>query len=237
MNCKTPAFSIDTVIPVNHVKIGDESPTELNWKTGGSSFYYLDQAHTRPQVLSVDPSSGKFRQNSTNFANPLNLPGILPMQVAPDTLDSLLSIKVTHKTDRGNKDVTTQFTFTPVLKSVPAALWGKAGDIPANNPNPKTSMVQNTLMGFELHPVAPGNLIASIDSCAIQSDKLGKIEPPVGSILWEKTGPAPTSTLTADQRRDGILQDLGMGESQIDFSHMPASETLLRYPSSSRLHS
>jgi hypothetical protein len=192
MNCKTPAFTIDTVIPVNRAIIGVEHPTELNWKTMNS-------------------------QKSSN------LPGILPMQVAPETLDSLLTINITHQIDG---DVTEKFTFTPVLKSVPAALWGKAGDIPANDPNPKTTLVENTVMGFELQP-AP-NLPAGINSCVINRDALGKEVLPGDTFITENIGPTPTSTLTVAQRRDGILQDIGMGESQIDFSHLPASETLLR---------
>ncbi|ATB41383.1 hypothetical protein CYFUS_006849 [Cystobacter fuscus] len=52
--------------------------------------------------------------------------GIRPMAVMPDDLETEQWLRVTKLTDDGELDVTDWFTFTPMTRKVPSAVWGTA---------------------------------------------------------------------------------------------------------------
>jgi hypothetical protein len=218
MDKKAPAFAVNTAIPVNHVLFGS------------MELYLQNNPKKKTPYPYYDVNTKRLSQTKTASAVELGLPGVLPMKVAPKDVDSLLTITINF----GTSDVTSQFTFTPVLKSVPAAMWGKPGDIKDGDPNPTKSLVANTLMGFEIRPAAtsgPGT------PESIDLTKLGKLTPHTINLAWEnpKIGaPLPwdqvdpqTISKPAPQdaavKRDALLAALGMSAYPIDFSHLPGS--------------
>jgi hypothetical protein len=80
--------------------------------------------------------------------------GIAPMGLTATQFDSTHSVTITRAaTVAGDQDtdVTKQFTFAPVLKPVPKALWGESVEPQLSG----EALIKDTLSGFTITPTAP----------------------------------------------------------------------------------
>jgi hypothetical protein len=92
------------------------------------------------------------RQLNTTHQYPVASHGISSMAVMPDQLTTTQTITITKKElisgDEQDVDVTYDFAYTPILKKMPAGLWGQELT-PSVNGEP---FIENALAGFEITP-------------------------------------------------------------------------------------
>ncbi len=77
--------------------------------------------------------------------------GVGPMEVSSDNLDTSHTIKVSRIVNNGKEPASNEFVFNPILKKVPAGLWGKSLTPSLNG----QSFVDGALSGFEIRPKNP----------------------------------------------------------------------------------
>lgn len=240
VDMKAPAFVVNTTIPVNRVQFGNTNGhphprNELKFLGADRPMYFADKDLTQAQPFKFENERTQDApvQSETKFSKKLGTPGVQPMKVAPENFDSLLKIRVKRIVDKNESDVEHEFTFTPILKSVPAALWGSPDNAPADNPNPKATLVADTFTGFELYSAvqpAPGA------SHEIAADKLRYDATEFEhTIRWEDSSvewinnPDAQARLdttaganTTSVQRDALLKELGITAYRFDFSHKPS---------------
>ncbi len=90
--------------------------------------------------------------------------GIDPMAVAPTNVNSIQRIRIL----RNKEEVHGEFAFKPVLKNLPAGLWGRGQDR-----GPKVNgqaMIKDALTGFEIRPKASprAGTTAQVDRSALR---------------------------------------------------------------------
>jgi len=227
MDFKKPAFAINTAIPVNHVILGKDNPTELLWRSGSNTLF-VNKDTAQPVNFSYDSGQKKFKQADSAKNRSLGLPGILPMQKSPDQVDSQITISILHQ----GEDVTSRFDFSPLLKSVPTGMWGKPGDIRVGDPNPVKGMLLDTLMGFEVSPTPVSSSSEKANSLSLNpatptSRQINlQWETSMGRLVWtqadQQTLNKPVAANVAE-RRAALLGALGMGAAPFDFSQQPDS--------------
>ena len=242
LDMKGPAFAVNTTIPVNRLQFGpdkDSLHAELNFRISNSGVYFADKEFTRAQPFTLKTDNGRntLTQSTTDFqtapptpSKTVGLPGVRPMNVAPGDFDSLLKIQIQRIGGEHPGNVESEFTVTPVLKSAPAALWGEQNKSASENLNPKSSLMPDTLMGFELRPKAaptPGEshsiAVAKLqseakrfDSISWQNSKIGLTDP-TAAIYDSASSPE------IDDCRNALLKALGITAYRFDFSHAPSS--------------
>ncbi|HYR11979.1 MAG TPA: DUF6603 domain-containing protein, partial [Longimicrobium sp.] len=139
--------------------------------------------------------------------------GIGPMQVGRGAATSTHGIVLT----RSGVDATASFTFTPVRKKAPAALWGGTFQPELNG----ASWIDNTLAGFEIRPATPTHAsethaidrenlqyeTVALDTAIATYPITGFAEGTDQGAAYLRAALASDATVTA---RNTMLQGLGM---------------------------
>jgi hypothetical protein len=163
---------------------GDDSGTHLG---------VLNRKWFRLVTDAVIPSSGSPQAAGLR---PPSL-AIAPMGLATGDLTSVHTVRVT----RSGRSAEQDFTFTPVTKRVPSALWGPRTD-PANARPDRPAFVEGAVTGFTLTPsvdVEPSpSTELSADAWSYQDSEVG------GVFAWEAPSPPAGRTATAQQIGDTI---------------------------------
>jgi hypothetical protein len=175
--------------------------------------------------------------------------GIGPMAVATDDFISTHIITITRKDSEGEKkdrSVEADFEFTPVLKNVPAGLWGSSF-APALNGQ---ALVEQALTGFEIKPKRPptSGETRDIDRRLLQYSDPILIDDafnfkPFKAFTAEPYGDAQSGESIDEQKRTRIknsfvrketidarnrlLQALGFSAKEIDLSETIADAFLI----------
>ena len=127
------------------------------------------------------------QRNSSRQPEPTGPLYIAPMGVdTPDALGSTQTITITK--DGASSSVADQFSYLPVLKALPAALWGKpqmdGSFLKPLDVNAKTKFVEDTVAGFEIRPQQPKSQPEVPPS--IDRDKSAyELESIAGAYQWE----------------------------------------------------
>lgn len=124
----------------------------------------------------------------------------------------------------GNKDVTADFTFTPIQKNAPGALWGKKLDRKAL-PDKEAQLIKDVCMGFAVKGKAPQ---ASSETLSVDSEKLLNEDESFGKNIqlssaaaklnkeWLKNAGVRNKVYTSieskHEQRNGLLKTLGFEE-------------------------
>ena len=141
-----PKAGADGAIPCCSVAVTDGLVRKPD--TGGADGIDLGIVNPKTFALvanSVIPSTSAVTGKPVDVA-PLSLSGVgvAPMAVAPGQLTSVQGIRISLD----GRDAEDHFTFTPVVKSVPAALWGRSGPPDVN----ADRLVARALSGFTIRP-------------------------------------------------------------------------------------
>jgi hypothetical protein len=180
--------------------------------TGTAERWIVNPKELVLTTSSVIPATAATRGPLTIAVNAPDI-GIGPMQVGSGGAISTHGITLT----RGGIDATAQFTFTPVRKKAPAALWGGTLHPELNG----ASWIDNTLAGFEIRPATPTHPKETLPvdrrnlqyetwpvSTSIPSYPLtGFAESGNQGTAHLRTALASDATVTA---RNELLQELGM---------------------------
>jgi len=213
--------------------------------------------NNQPACWNVNPKEFVFATNSVvpsneaylaNKSDPTAKPTKLSigttqteLAVAPVGIESSVTSKQIITIAYEGIDVSALFEFVPILKAVPAGLWGKpnlTADKQFLNPPSLNGerLLENTLAGFEIKPAKP---VKDPDHSAwIASDALQYATELIpnaydwqdfqlvdlqGKAAWE----AANQTTVANSARDELLQALGWGSSEIDFGQPIDQGTLV----------
>jgi hypothetical protein len=190
-----------------------------------------------PAPFKSETDKGDLLQKASASASPIGRIGVGSMAIKPDNFTSTHTITITRreKNSEGveiDAPVENEFEFTPVLKDVPAGLWGDSLTPKLNG----TAFVKQALSGFEIRPKEqpkPGETKA-IDRTKLQFEEPEKISNAYG---WEKIaafrpGPAGAKigdTITKDSTasaRTQLLTALGVS-AEIDLSDTVAASFLV----------
>ena len=141
-----PKAGADGAIPCCSVAVTDGLVRKSD--TGGADGIDLGIVNPKTFALaanSVIPSTSAVTGKPVDVA-PLSLSGVgvAPMAVAPGQLSSVQGIRISLD----GKDAEDHFSFTPVVKPVPAALWGRSGPPDVN----ADRLVARALSGFTIRP-------------------------------------------------------------------------------------
>ncbi|MBO1349177.1 MAG: hypothetical protein EBE86_018095 [Hormoscilla sp. GUM202] len=159
--------------------------------------------------------------------------GIGSMEVRDSDLKTKHTITITKKD--GPPVEENDFQYIPILKKVPAGMWGKDLSPDLNG----TKFIDNALSGFEIKPgkpPVPGQTHA-VDRSNLQFEP----EPASADYRWESQTPFQASTLKDDQRRerisntlvqnpsrDRLLQNMGFDPSKyVDLNKEVAADFLI----------
>ena len=149
--------------------------------------------------------------------------GIEPMGLkSADLLSSVQTVDIKREGEKVNGD----FTFEPVYKNIPKALWQEAGDAPGN---PKLGDAEGTikdiLSGFKIWPANPpkcGNT-AEIDQDVLMVD-ISKNELEFDILHYKINGlekkdvDAMIETIANNKTRDSIMALFGFDSSEFKLS-------------------
>ena len=141
-----PKAGADGAIPCCSVAVTDGLVRKSD--AGGADGIDLGIVNPKTFALvanSVIPSTSAVTGKPVDVA-PLSLSGVgvAPMAVAPGQLTSVQGIRISLD----GKDAEDHFSFTPVVKPVPAALWGRSGPPDVN----ADRLVARALSGFTIRP-------------------------------------------------------------------------------------
>jgi hypothetical protein len=112
--------------------------------TENGDLWIVNPKHFVLVTDSVIPSKSAQASKKTEDYNTF---GIGPMNLLPDKLTSKHKIAIS----RDGKDAVEDFEFAPVLKSVPAGMWGGSLKPDLNG----EAMIEDVLAGFEIKPAKP----------------------------------------------------------------------------------
>lgn len=132
---------------INQLKIGDE-----NWYIVNPKEFVMETSSALP----ITTSNLSLADTNTNIQ-------IGSMGIS-DQVTSSHNIVIKF----GNKDVTGDFSFTPIKKNAPSALWGKKLDR-STVPKKEEQLVKDTCMGFSIKGKAPQ---PSSETHSVDSEKL-----------------------------------------------------------------
>lgn len=154
---------------------GNESPCSMQVMQGAiaSLSAQLQGENERQEVTIINPKEFAYSINCMIPATDTNIGGIekkasewqfqdtqnlvqanADLGIAPmdkHEFNAIHSVQILKNSGEIWTESTTKFKFSPILKNVPSALWGKG--LPKNNAsNSDPSLVRNVLMGFEITP-------------------------------------------------------------------------------------
>ncbi len=176
---------------IRQIKEDDEerwiiNPKELVLATNSVIPSKSAQSGSEPsEPIKVDGANTKF--------------GIGPMGVPPsDSLRSVHTITIT----RDGKSVEEEFEFRPILKNVPAGLWGQSltPDLKAE------ALIKGVLSGFEIRPQKPHQ--PGETQPFPRSNLQYEIEPIANAYYWEELPPFKPSSLEEAPRREKIKDSI-----------------------------
>lgn len=148
MNAKELVFVTNSLIPASAATIGNALAV--------STLFYADR---QPVPFKNDGTQG-IVQTHTADGRKIATVGIAPMALREISSTHIIRILFTPAAGGAAQPVELAFTYTPVTKSVPAALWG--GSL-SPNLNSK-DLVEHALAGFEIRPleaVRPGHVVSA----------------------------------------------------------------------------
>ena len=155
INPKYFALSTDSVIPCNQFIIGTNTQSDTNMFRREDELYSSNKETKQIQPLAYDDEANALINPKIPGAGfHLGAPAIAPMGVNTASLTTTLRLTITKKTDSGDEDVEGDFIFTPILKKMPAALWGskQAKDL---NLHTDPAFIERALTGFTIIPKTP----------------------------------------------------------------------------------
>jgi len=148
-------------------------------------------------------------------------------------------------TDAGNKDVTDQFVYEPILKNAPEAMWGTKFEAELNSPS---SLIHNMLMGFRITPKpkkqpdqTEEKLVSNFSYDVELKDNAYKWARP-STLSQENPGDQGAEQRKAtlqrirqsetQNKRSAILTELGLDQSNVQLDELSAdlSEAFLKIP-------
>jgi hypothetical protein len=116
-------------------------------------------------------------QNLKTLTNPGKV-GIRPMAIKSDDLTITYQVEIT----RDNQVAEAEFSYIPVLKSAPIAMWGSTDSLLPENAN-EEKFIPCTLFGLEIRPAKPPEPGASQK---IDYEKLLFNTQPGGNYQWQE---------------------------------------------------
>ncbi len=135
--------------------------------------------------------------------------GVAPVNVAADDLSSVHHIAITHEDSPSD-----EFVFKPVLKKIPAGLWGESLKPDVNG----RQFIDDTLSGFVVTPAAP---MLPDQTPFVDKEKLQFETHPVNKAFeWEayttfkKGAAADLAKIGQNRRRNSMLQAMGFDASE-----------------------
>ncbi len=142
-----------------------------------------------------ETDEGELVQQTSATADSIGRAGIGSMDVVPDNLTSKQTITI----KREGKNVETDFEFIPILKNVPAALWGQSLTPDLNG----QAFIRQALSGFEIRPKVRSN---PGETLAIDRRKLQYADPEMiaDAYDWEILNAFTSVSTDETQRRQSI---------------------------------
>ncbi len=198
INPKEFSLITNSAIPLNQAEVGGKVLIDKTQNT----VYFEDKEMTKPNGFQINESGTEVSQKkSTNSIN-ITAPGIGPMDLKASDLATTHKITIIRKDDSVNKSVEYDFSFLPVLKNVPAGMWGES----VNPDLKKDPLVKNTLAGFEIRPKATEQVS---ETETINTDALGLETELVQDLYeWETGNIFELEAKDDDQRRDVIKTNI-----------------------------
>lgn len=115
-------------------------------------YYTGDAAAPAFAPFTVADATATPAQTPTATSLPLGAVAVGPMGIRlPQHTGAHLRSTLTISITRGTESMEHHFAFTPVLKHLPAGLWGELGERLRPDPN-DPALVRDTLVGFEIRP-------------------------------------------------------------------------------------
>lgn len=236
---------------VRQIKFDQE---ELNSqdKEAAEEYWIINPKECVLVTDAIIPSKQAFQGTGENQVEPLATEpartdlAVTPMGITSDKLTtSSQTITITRPGDKNKKEyVGHHFDYVPILKAMPAGLWGepkltedgRLEPLALSDLNGKQRLIENSLAGFEIRAKTPTpGKMADID----RSEVLYETEPVPeaywwedfsvgdlqGQAAWNKAKESVLATPTKI-RRDDLLKALGLTEAMIDFGQ-PVDENVL----------
>ncbi|TQS39952.1 DUF6603 domain-containing protein [Cryptosporangium phraense] len=139
--------------------------------------------------------------------------GVAPMDLAAGKVDSAHVVRIT----RDNVDVTRLFTFSPIRKKVPAAMWGQSVRARTDG----DALIADTLAGFAIAPLAPVIPAAETPEILLVADAQYGLSQVTGAFGWtagrtfaaanRQGDAAVAAALGSTAARAALLAELGLG--------------------------
>jgi hypothetical protein len=137
INPKHFSLVTSSVIPSNRAHIQNElSVSQLSFDGKGQIYPFK-----------IPKNKGELVQLTSESSSSIGEIGIGSMEVKPDKFISTHTITIT----RDNLKAENEFAFTPILKNVPAGLWGDTLKPDLNG----QALIEQALTGFEITPKEP----------------------------------------------------------------------------------
>jgi len=183
---------------------------------------------------SVIPSNAASFLGEDKTPAGIGKPAIGPMDIPSQSLQTkhTVTIEKTAPESIAPEALREHFSFHPILKKVPAALWGTKLDPEVNGDH----FVKNALTGFRITPAGPpkADRTKSIDKSNLRFD----LTPIPNAFQWETESPDDQEAIALENseqmnamkdqnnERTDLLTALGMSNDDLDFSHTPGNNFL-----------
>lgn len=148
VNQKQLKLTISSVVPLTKVTMASDSVEPL--KVFDRQPLTSCQWQSKTKISSFVPSGNVFTQESISNGTSIKYKdfGIAPMDLKSGSVESTLLLTI----KKDDKVQVADFTLIPILKNLPAALWGN-DFMPGVNP--EAPFVENMICGVELVPAKP----------------------------------------------------------------------------------
>ena len=236
INPKELVIVTDSVIPSSQLKIREDSVKlePIKYKKIDDEqemLPFAKLADNKTFTQPIQPENSPQPENSLNTnVQELKLEkigkiGIRPMAISQDKLTITYQVEITINNETtNNAAIETDFSYIPVLKNAPIALWSPETSYIPDNPN-EEKFISNTLFGLEIRPAKPPQANSSQE---IDAKELLFNRKDGGNYQWEtiknimvvkdqKYSFKEPNKETNDQRA-AILKDFGFNSTDFTLS-------------------
>ena len=188
-------------------------------------------------ILTINHNNGTLKSMLPTGEANLTL-AIGSVGIEPNNLEIGQRITITAEDGLDGQGIDQAFHFTPILKAVPAALWGYSNPAADEESLLKAErLVPNTLAGYEIRPAE--SQVEPHHSSQIPTEHLQyetetvpeafqwqafEVSDCQGLEAWEKAEDAPL----INQKRDDLLKALGLGSVELDFGSPLMQDVLVK---------
>lgn len=181
-------------------------------ESNGKVYRVVNPGQLRLSASSAIPSSHSNTDGKKEEAHKAF--GIAPMNLQRKDVTSKLTITI----ENGKGTVNGSFAFEPMLKSVPAALWGDGPPEPRPERINTPHLVAGLLMGYKITPNTPKSPPPDPLAIAPLEDRVQKIEAWQAPLSLAKVDSRDTPPPDRKAEREAVLRAVGLDPSFVTFT-------------------